>query len=444
MLAIWLFAHAQGEHLFQPNLAGSLPRSSGTAPTAPQFQTAASPAAPYLNNGVAVPASPTLQVFPQDPSDEGVTDTAPLFVCTLAIAGVVLMASLDKGKEQRIPLATMTASGAMEGGDGDDSAEPEEASGFMKSFGVFSSRFSLLFPIWTVLTAALALRMPSAFSWFTTTYFTGGLALLMLSTGITTTVQDFGRVFSRPGPVGVGFLLCYGMMPLLALGLAKGFGLNSAMAAGLVLVGSINGGQASNLCTYIAGGDVALSIIMTTSTTIGVLAMTPLLCSWLLGTTVPVDAIGIMKSTLQVVMAPIVVGMGLNRAFPKTVKKVEPFCPVVGIICTCLLVGSSVAQVATPILSAGAPLQWACFALHTIGGLVSYCLFKSLKFDETVSRTAAIETSMKSSAFGFLLAKLHFGEYLVRVPSAVSVVWMALCGSSMAVLFKLLSKKETS
>jgi BASS family bile acid:Na+ symporter len=381
-----------------------------------------------------------------DPSDEGVTDVAPLLVCILAVAGVALMASLDKDTEPR-PLTAMLTVSASDAEPSPESAseepvEIEAQSAFMKSFSAFSSRFSMLFPVWTVITAALALRVPSIFAWFTTGYFTAGLALLMLSTGITTTVQDFARVFSRPGPVGVGFLLCYGLMPLLALGLAKGFGLNAAMTAGLVLVGSINGGQASNLCTYIAGGDVALSIIMTTSTTIGVLFMTPLLCSWLLGATVPVDAIGIMKSTLQVVMAPIVVGMSLNRAFPKTVKKVEPFCPVVGIIATCLLVGSSVAQVATPILTAGAPLQWACFTLHSVAGLLSYGLFKALKFDETVSRTAAIETSMKSSAFGFLLAKLHFGEYLVRVPSAVSVVWMALCGSSLAVLFKLLSKKE--
>merc|ERR1719235_5072 len=181
----------------------------------------------------------------------------------------------------------MTVSaGDMEPADGanstDESAETEELSGFMKSFSAFSPKFSLLFPVWTALTAALAIRVPSAFSWFTTGYFTAGLALLMLSTGITTTVDDFARVFSRPGPVGVGFLLCYGLMPLLALGLAKGFGLNAAMTAGLVLMGSINGGQASNLCTYIAGGDVALSIIMTTSTTIGVLFMTPLLCSFLL------------------------------------------------------------------------------------------------------------------------------------------------------------------
>jgi BASS family bile acid:Na+ symporter len=362
----------------------------------------------------------------------------------LAVAGVVLMASLEKKDTQPASVAMLTVSAA----DGESEPSSEEAeepkSEFMKSFESFSSKFSSLFPIWTVLSAALALRVPSAFAWFTTGYFTAGLALLMLSTGITTTVADFTRVFSRPGPVGVGFLLCYGLMPLFALGLAKGFGLNAAMTAGLVLVGSINGGQASNLCAYIAGGDVALSIIMTTSTTIGVLFMTPLLCSFLLGATVPVDAFGIMKSTLQVVCAPIVVGLGLNTTFPKTVKKITPFCPIVGIIATCLLVGSSVAQVASPILNAGAPLQWACFALHSVSGLISYLLFKTLKFDEKTSRTAAIETSMKSSAFGFLLAKLHFGEYLVRVPSAVSVVWMAVCGSTLAVIFKYLSKKDAA
>jgi len=305
-------------------------------------------------------------------------------------------------------------------------------------FVQFSDAFSTLFPLWTVLSAGVALKAPATLSWFTTSYFTGALALLMLSMGITLTVDDFKRVLSRPTPVGVGFVLCYLMMPLLALGIAKGLGLSSALTAGLVLVGCINGGQASNLCTYIARGDVALSVIMTTSTTIGVLFMTPLLCQWLLGTMVPVDAMGIAKSTAQVVLAPIALGMTLNKFFPKTVKKVEPVCPIVGVIMTCLLVGSSVAQVAGPILNAGLPLQAAAALLHAAGGALSYVLFKLIKQDETVSRTAAIETSMKSSAFGFLLAKLHFGEYLVRVPAAVSVVWMAVMGSSMAVVFRLL------
>ena len=122
----------------------------------------------------------------------------------------------------------------------------------------------------------------------------------MLSMGITLTPQDFIDVASRPGAVLMQFSLCYAMMPLLALGLGKAFGISPALMAGMVLVGSINGGQASNLCTYIAKGNVALSVLMTTATTIGAIFMTPLLCKAVLGTVVPVDAVGIAKSTLEV------------------------------------------------------------------------------------------------------------------------------------------------
>merc|ERR1719171_1955987 len=130
-------------------------------------------------------------------------------------------------------------------------------------------------------------------------------------------------------------------------------GLSPALTAGMVLVGSINGGQASNLCTYIAKGDVALSVLMTTCTTIGAIFMTPLICKLLLGAIVPVDAVGVAISTVQVVLVPIVVGMLANAKFPKTVEKIEPFSPVVGVLSTCVLVGSAVPQCAEPIKAAG-------------------------------------------------------------------------------------------
>lgn len=118
--------------------------------------------------------------------------------------------------------------------------------------------------------------------------------------GITLTPQDFIDVAKQPGAVGMQFALCYAMMPLLALFLAKGFGLSPSLLAGMVLVGSINGGQASNLCTYIAKGNVALSVLMTTATTVGAIFMTPVICKALLGAVVPVDAAGIAVSTIQV------------------------------------------------------------------------------------------------------------------------------------------------
>ena len=123
----------------------------------------------------------------------------------------------------------------------------------------------------------------------------------MLSMGITLTPKDFVKVAARPNAVFIQFALCYAMMPVLALGLGKMFGLDSALLAGMVLVGSINGGQASNLCTYIARGNVALSVLMTTATTLGAIVCTPLICKAILGTVVPVDAVGIAVSTLQVI-----------------------------------------------------------------------------------------------------------------------------------------------
>jgi BASS family bile acid:Na+ symporter len=305
-----------------------------------------------------------------------------------------------------------------------------------------SSQFVNLFPLWTTLSALLALVKPEIFSWFTTGYFTAGLGLLMLSMGITLSVKDFMDVIANPAPVFLGFLGCYGLMPYLAMALGKVFKLPAELLAGLVLVGSVNGGQASNLCTYIAKGNVALSVVMTTATTIGAIFMTPLLCKYLLGTIVPIDALGIALSTVQVVLFPIGFGMLLNKYANKLVSAVLPFSPVVGVISTVLLVSSAVAQCSKMILSAGLSLQWPTIALHVVGGLLGYWIPKVLGYDEVSSRTMAIETAMKSSAFGFLLAKLHFAEYAARVPSAVSVVWMAITGSTMAVIWRFMFVKD--
>lgn len=301
-----------------------------------------------------------------------------------------------------------------------------------------------LFPLWTLLCALAALKRPSLFTWLTTPYFTLSLGMLMLSMGITLSVDDFRRVLRRFGAVALGFLACYIAMPLLALGLARAFALKPDLAAGTILIGAVNGGQASNLCTYIANGNVALSVMMTTTTTLGAIFMTPLISKLLIGTVIPVNAIGIAFSTVQVVLLPIAAGMILNKYANRTVRAVLPFSPVIGVAATCLLVGSSVAQCAGPILSAGITLQIPILLLHLIGGVFGYLLVAVAGYGEIVRRTTAIETAMKSSAFSFLLASLHFGAYLVRVPSAVSVVLMSLVGSSLAVFWRYVPVKAST
>merc|ERR1719183_219973 len=296
--------------------------------------------------------------------------------------------------------------------------------------------FNNLFAVWLGIAAVVAVKQPASFLWVKASYFTALLGLLMFSVGLTTTIDDFKACLSRPGAVALNFGACYGVMPVIAYILAKMIGAEGAILAGMVLVGSVNGGQASNLCTLIAGGDVALSVLMTTSTTLGCIFMTPLICKLVLGSVVPVDAVGIIISTLQVVLAPIFFGVGFNTLFPKICAKIAKFTPTIGVIATVLLVGGSVAKCATPIINAGLPLQLACLGLHLFGGILGYLLTQFFKFDVRTCRTVAIETAMKSSAFGFVLASLHFGTFAVRVPPAVSVVWMAIVGSALAVYWQ--------
>jgi len=339
-------------------------------------------------------------------------------------------------------LVSMSADAAAvpAGGGGESSGATKSSA--MKKFEKVSTVLVNLFPVWTVVFAGLGLAKPELFAWLTTEYFTAGLALLMLSMGITLTPKDFADVLRNPTSVVIQALGCYVMMPLLALGLGKGANLSPELIAGMVLVGSINGGQASNLCTYIAKGNVALSVIMTTATTLGAIVLTPLLCKVLLGAIVPVNAVGIAMSTIQVVLGPIFVGMMANRFAPKKVEAVLPFAPLLGVLSTVFLVASAVGQVREPILGAGLGLQIPVALLHIIGGLIGYSVPKVIGFSEITSRTMAIETSMKSSAFGFLLAKLHFDAFMTRVPSAVSVVWMAVVGSTLAVIWKYIPVKE--
>ena len=179
----------------------------------------------------------------------------------------------------------------------------------MDRFRKASAIFCNLFPVWTLLTAGSALYKPAIFDSIDPKSFTGLIGALMLCMGITLKPSDFQRVLQRPMAVALAFVGCYVVMPALALILSHVFNLGPSLSAGLVLVSCINGAQASNLCTYIGQGDLALSVLMTTMTTMGAIVMTPTVGKLLLGKVVPVDSLAIAKSTVQVVLAPIILGM---------------------------------------------------------------------------------------------------------------------------------------
>ena len=185
-------------------------------------------------------------------------------------------------------------------------------------------RIVALFPVW-VLTASLsALYYPPLFTWFSGSLITVGLGIIMLGMGITLEWTDFKRIGTIPGKVLLGVALQYTIMPFLGYTLGYLFQLPKEYAVGLSLVANCPGGTASNVICYIANLDVALSVTMTTVSTLLAVVMTPLLTLFLAGNRLYVDSFGLFWSTVQVIIIPIALGLALRRWIPKATKKIIP------------------------------------------------------------------------------------------------------------------------
>ena len=289
------------------------------------------------------------------------------------------------------------------------------------------------FPAWVLTAALLALWQPSLFTWFSGPWIVWGLALVMLGMGLTLDVADFAAVLRLPGAVAVGFAAQYTIMPLLGWSVGKMLALPAPFAVGLILVACCPGGTASNLVTYLARGNVALSVIMTMCSTLAAVVMTPLLTGWLAGAYVPVDAWGIFLTTAQVVLAPVLAGLLLHHQAPRLAGFILPAGPIMSVLVISLIVGSIIGQNASAIFAHGGQLLLAVTLLHSGGFFLGYIVGRLFGFDLGVTRTISIEVGMQNSGLGAVLAKTRFAaEPLTAVPSALSSVCHSLLGSLLA------------
>jgi BASS family bile acid:Na+ symporter len=294
--------------------------------------------------------------------------------------------------------------------------------------------FTNLFPLWVLLAGIGALIQPPLFTWFAP-FIVPGLAIIMLGMGITLSLDDFRAVLKMPRAVMLGFIAQYTIMPFMGWAVAKGLALPTQFAVGLILVACCPGGTASNVVTYIARGNVALSVLMTMCSTFGAVIMTPLLTKWLAGTYVPVDAWGLFQSTVQVVLLPLLIGLILHHAAPKTVEFVLPAAPLVSVITIALICASIIGQSAAAIKESGAILLLAVFLLHAGGFLLGYIFAKVFRYDKIVCRTVSIEVGMQNSGLGALLARQHFSN-LAAAPCAISSVFHSVIGSFLAGIWR--------
>jgi BASS family bile acid:Na+ symporter len=207
---------------------------------------------------------------------------------------------------------------------------------------------------------------------------------------------------------------------------------------GLILVSCCPGGTASNVVTYMARANVALSVLMTMCSTFGAVLMTPLLTKWLAGTYVPVDAWKLFLDTVQVVLLPVLFGLMLHHAAPGVVKRVLPAAPLVSVLAITLIVSSIVGQNAAAIKHSGARLLLAVFLLHAGGFLLGYLFSAVLKFDRITNRTVSIEVGMQNSGLGVALAQNNFPSLpAAPVPCAISSVFHSVIGSLLAGIWRL-------
>ena len=295
------------------------------------------------------------------------------------------------------------------------------------------ARFVRLFPVWVSLGAVVALLWPPAFTWFLDYgLITPGLQIIMLGMGLTLELSDFSRVLRAPAPIGLAVFLQYTIMPLLGWGMGYVFELPAPFAVGLVLVCCCPGGTASNVIAYLAKADVALSVSMTALSTVLAALCTPLLTTWIVGSRVEVDGLGLFFSTAKVVLFPVAVGLAMRRYLPALTGKLLPIAPAAAVLMIVLIVGAILGARKDAVVESGLGLLGAVMSAHAGGFLFGYVLGGLSQGFGRVARTTSIEVGMQNSGLGTVLAQAHFANPLTVIPSAISAITHCILGSALA------------
>ena len=284
--------------------------------------------------------------------------------------------------------------------------------------------------------ALLALAFPSTLQQIRPTTINYLLGVVMFGMGLTLNIRDFKIVFSRPKDVLIGCLAQFTVMPLLAWGLANAFQLDEALALGVVLVGCCPGGTASNVITYLAKGDLALSVGMTGVSTLLAPLMTPLLTWALAGKSVDVDVAGMLLSILCVVILPIVVGLIVKWLWPRFTERATDYLPAFSSLAIAFIVAIVIAANANKLMVGGV-LIVVVVVLHNICGLgLGYLVGRLLGLSESKKRAISIEVGMQNSGLASSLATLHFAAYpMATIPGAIFSVWHNISGAMVAHLY---------
>lgn len=311
----------------------------------------------------------------------------------------------------------------------------------MHSFIKFTQFIQKTFALWVVLFAGLALLMPDAFVWLKS-YITWMLGIIMFGMGMTMTVDDFKGVLKNPKAVSIGVIAQFLVMPGLAYALCKIFQLPAEIAIGVILVGCCPGGTASNVITYMAKGNVALSVACTSVSTLLAPLLTPVIFYLLASQWIEIDALSMLSSILQVVLFPIILGLIVRAFLKEKVASYITVMPLISVVAIVLIVAAIIGASKAQILESGLLILGVVILHNGLGFMIGFWAARWFKLPYADSKAISVEVGMQNSGLGVALAAVHFAASPVTaVPSALFSLWHNISGPALATYWVAKSEK---
>ncbi|MEI0699858.1 bile acid:sodium symporter family protein [Brachyspira intermedia] len=303
----------------------------------------------------------------------------------------------------------------------------------MKTLKQISNFFGKYMAVIVLIVAAVSLFFPKTVSFIKTSYVNYLLMIVMFGMGLTLKLEDFKVVFTRPKDIIIGAIAQFTIMPLLAFLLSIIFKLPPELAVGVILVGTCPGGTSSNVMTYLAKGDVALSVGMTSVSTILAPFATPLLTLLYAGQKVDVNAVSMFVSIVQVVILPIALGFIINKFFYKFTNSIKEILPLISVLAIVAIVAAVVSANSQRLMQVGYLVIIVVVLHNCLGYLLGYLLGKLFRLNNAKCKAVSIEVGMQNSGLATSLAATHFASMaLATVPGAIFSVWHNISGSIVA------------
>ena len=300
----------------------------------------------------------------------------------------------------------------------------------------------------------IALLVSSLLAWYFPEYFesVGGyelkrlilplLQLIMFGMGTTLALSDLAKAVKMPWGIALGALLQFGVMPLLGFLIAKALRLDPDIAAGVILVGSVAGGLASNVMTYIARGNVALSVVMTCVSTLLSPILTPLLMKFYAGRFVPINTLDMSLEIVKMTIVPVAFGLLFRRIFARFFQEkrqlMDNILSFISMFGICFILAVIIAPSKARIKEAGAVILLAAALHNGLGIALGYFGARGLslllpgKFSEADCRTIALEVGMQNSGMATELAMNVLKNSAAALAPTIFSVWMDVSTSLLA------------